>query len=63
MVAYTKRVVWVYVALIFFAYDEYFLWYVPPNIIRLAGEHGIAMKVPLGLGANVLEVLQMMDII
>lgn len=41
MVAYTERVVHACEALLLSAYDEYWLWYVPPDIIRFAREHGM----------------------
>ena len=63
VVAYTERVVRVCAAVLYAAYDEYVLWYVPPDIINFARQLGMAMAVPLGSCANVREVLEMLTVI
>lgn len=46
VVAYTDLVVRVCAALKFTAYDEFEFWYVPPDIIKVALQLGMAMEVP-----------------
>lgn len=50
------------VGILLSAYGEYRLCHVPPDIIGFTRELGIAMEVALGSGANVLEVLVLLDI-
>lgn len=63
VVAYMERVVHVCVALLLSTYDEYFLFYVPPKIIRFVRELCIEMDVPPGSCVNVRKMFHMVDII
>lgn len=63
MVAYTERVIRVCAALLFHAYDEYVLWYVPPDIINFALNIVMDMEVSLRSIANVREWMELLDVI
>lgn len=63
VVVYTERVICVCPSLLTPTYDEYRLWYVPPDIISFARELGMAMELPLGSRANVRELFEMIEVI
>lgn len=50
-------------ALLFSAYDEFVLWYVPPDVIKFSRQLGMAMEVALESRANVLELLKLLNVI
>lgn len=45
--AYIKRVVHMWTALLWVSYDECRLWYVPPDVIGIAHQLGMALEVPI----------------
>lgn len=55
VVAYTERVAGMCAALFFFVLDEFILWYVPPDVIMLARQLSMAMKIALRPPENVLD--------
>lgn len=63
VVTYTERVVCVCTALLFSAYDELVLWYVPPGVIKLPRQVCIAIELSLGSRVNVCELLGLLDVI
>lgn len=62
-VAYTERVVRVCDALLFSAYEKFFLWYVPPDVIKFTRQFIMAMKVSLGSHSNVRKLLELLNVI
>lgn len=62
VVIYTEGVVLVCVALQFFSYGEYCLWYVPPDIIFIVREICMTMEISLRSSANVREMLARQNI-
>lgn len=63
MVAYTERVVRVFASFLFSANEELLLWYVPPDVIKIARQLGMAMEISLASCANVHEFLELLYLI
>lgn len=63
VVAFTERVISICSVVLIAAYEEYHLWYVPPDIIAFERGFGMAMEVVLRSRRNVLEMLELLQVV
>lgn len=63
VVSMTERVLCVMSALLYEVYDEYRLWWVPPDIIQFSRQLGIAIRPFLGSTRNNNEILELLEVI